>query len=149
MYWGGFGYNGTTDLVEIKPRSDSLDYQEVLEAHLVKRGAKLGDRGWIFQQDNASIHSSQSTRNWLARKKIRVLDWPSKSPDLNPVENLWGILVRQVYGHGKQYSSVAELKAAIQRAWPNISLETLRTLINSMKNRIFQVILGQGAMTKY
>ena len=149
MYWGAFGYNGSTELVEVKSRSNSLDYQNILKNHLIKRGSKLGGRGWVFQQDNASIHASKSTTDWLKTKNVGVLDWPSRSPDLNPIENLWGIIARQVYGHGRQYSCLKDLKVAIQTAWTNISLETLRNLIGSMKHRIFQVILGGGGMTKY
>jgi transposase len=77
------------------------------------------------------------------------MKWPSKSPDLNPIENLWGILVRRVYKNGRQYNSVSELKAAIRNEWSKIGLETLRNLINSVPNRVFEVIFKKGGHTKY
>src|SRR5271156_1571265 len=88
-------------------------------------------------------------RNWLGQRKLRVLEWPSKSPDLNPIENLWGIMARQVYAHGRQYNTLSELKSAVISAWNKLSLVTLRNLISSMKNRIFEVILNRGGITKY
>ena len=42
----------------------------------------------IFQLDNAAVHTSKFMRNWFKTKNIKVLDWPTKSPDINPIENL-------------------------------------------------------------
>ena len=77
------------------------------------------------------------------------MDWPSRSPDLNPIENLWGILVRAVYADGRQFSTVAELKDAIRAAWAAIKPEVLKKLIESMKNRMFDLICAKGGIINY
>ncbi|OXA36697.1 Transposable element Tc3 transposase [Folsomia candida] len=130
-------------------KTDSAGYQDVLKANLIRQGSKIGGRGWIFQQDKASVHASRSTTDFLAAKNIRTLDWPARSPDLNPMENLWAELARRGYGHGRQYGIKRELEQAIHQEWANIPIETLRNLTDSMKRRIFEVILAHGGFTRY
>jgi len=72
------------------------------------------------------------------------MDCPARSPDLNPIENVWGILVRKVYRNNRQFETVAELKTAIEAAWMEVEPETIKNLIFSMPNRIFQLISKHG-----
>ena len=68
------------------------------------------------------------------------MEWPTCSPDPNPIENLWGILSRKVYENGKQFESTFDLKTRIREAWNEISIETIQYLVTSMSSRIFEVI---------
>lgn len=47
-------------------------------------------RGLLLQHKNASIHTSKSIRDWLNFNIIRIMDWPARCPDLNPIKNVWG-----------------------------------------------------------
>ncbi len=44
-------------------------------------------RGWVFQHDNGPKHTAKATKEWLKKKHIKVVDWHSQSPVLNPIEN--------------------------------------------------------------
>ena len=100
-------------------------------------------------QDNAPIHKSKSSIRWFNHREIDLLTWPPQSPDLNLIENVWGILARMVYEGGCQFYSKAELKKAILSAWNRIEMKYLQNLVSSMPNRIFNVIRLNGAKAHY
>ena len=95
----------------------------------------------FFQQDNSQFHTLALSKKWFDQHAIPVLDWPAYSPDLNHIENLWGIISRKVYEAGKHFLTITKLQSAIAREWEAIPESILKNLVNSMPNRIAQVIL--------
>ena len=149
MVWGGFWQDGKTELVFLEGVQDSIDYTGIIGDHMLPFAHSRFGHDLIFQQDNASIHLSNVTKEWFADAGINVMDWPSLSPDLNPIENVWGYLVQQVYGGCKQYSSKGELKNAILQAWSSLPQTYLKTLVDSIKKRCIEVIKSRGHTIKY
>jgi hypothetical protein len=144
MVWAAFSQFSKVALVRLDVRMNSVTYQAMLSEHLLPFLQKFQAARHIFQQDNAPCHASASTKQWLMENNVQVLDWPARSPDCNPVENLWGIMVRDVYANSRQYSNTEELWQAVQEAWARASTEQLGNLVNSMPKRIFKVINKQG-----
>ncbi len=70
------------------------------------------DADFIFQQDLAPAHTAKSTKSWLNDHSVGVLDWPANSPDLSPIENLWGITKRKM--RNKRPKNADELKATVK-----------------------------------
>ena len=104
---------GVGPLCFIKSKVNAAVYQEILEHFMLPSADKLyGDADFIFQQDLAPAHSAKTTTNWFADHDITVLDWPVNSPDLNPIENLWGIVKRKM--RNTRPNNTDELKAAIK-----------------------------------
>uniref|UniRef100_A0A1I7WCR6 DDE_3 domain-containing protein n=1 Tax=Heterorhabditis bacteriophora TaxID=37862 RepID=A0A1I7WCR6_HETBA len=101
-------------------------------------------KNFIFKQDNAAIHVSCSAKDWFRRRNIVLMDWPSRSPDLVPMKNLWRILARQVYVQNRQLSSIEDLKKTASEEWSKIDPAILKNLSTNMTERIFQVMSGKG-----
>ncbi|CAH2102915.1 unnamed protein product [Euphydryas editha] len=102
-----------------------------------------------FQQDNALSLTSHETKTWLQQNKIQILDWPSNSPDLNIIENVWGYLSRQFFAGGRQYHSGVDLIHEIHKTWNNLNINYIRSLYESIPDRIFDIIKSNGKYTKY
>ncbi len=88
------------------------------------------DADFIFQQDLAPAHTAKCTKSWLNYHGVGVLDWPANSPDLNPKENLWGIVKRKM--RNKRPKNADELKATVQVTWASIPPQQCHKLISSM-----------------
>jgi hypothetical protein len=117
MVWAAVGWRKKTEIVFCTKRMNSVEYLETLKTQIMGKGQQFGGREWTFQQKNASIYRSAKVKSWFERNKIRTLTWPSRSPDLNIIENLWSDLARKVYRNGHQYSCVNELKDVIVACW--------------------------------
>ncbi len=140
--------NDDGPLCFLRSKVNTAVYQEVLEHFMLPAADQLyGDADFIFQQDLAPAHSAKATSTWFKDHGIPVLNWPANSPDLNPIENLWGVVKRKM--RYARPNNAEELKATIRATWALITPEQCHRLIDSMPRRIAAVIQAKGAPTKY
>ncbi len=136
---------GVGPLCFLKTNVTAPVYQEILEHFMLPSADQLfKDANFIFQQDLAPTHTARSTKSWL---NVGVLDWPANSPDLNPIDNLWGIVKMKM--RNKRLKNADELKATVKETRASIPPQQCHQLITSMPRRIEAVIKAKGAPTKY
>ena len=114
-----FAAGGTGALHKIHGIMRKENYVDVLKQHLKTsvRKLKLG-RKWVFQMDNDTKHTSKVVAKWLMDNKVKVLEWPSQSPDFNPIENLWAELKKRV--RAKRPTNLTQLHQLCQEEWAKI-----------------------------
>ena len=86
---------------------------------------------------------------YLQQKQIKTLLWPSKSPDLNPIDRLWDGLKRCLRSRQQAPRNFQQLSEAILNEWNNIHQHKARRVITSMRKRCETVIDAQGGHTRY
>ena len=103
---------------------------------------------FILLHDNATSQTANDTKNWLDRNNIMYLrDFPPYSLDLNPVENVWAALKRYLSIHPA--SSLEDLWENVNMFWDGMNLNFINTLINSITNRLNNVLKSKGRETAY
>ena len=103
----------------------------------------------MYQDDNAPPHRARTVNDFLNNKGVERMDWPSISPDMNPIENLWAEITCIINNLDHQPTSVAELRQDVMDAWANIGVDTLRTLVEGMPRRVQALQAARGGHTKY
>lgn len=148
MVWGCMSSKGVGRLCFIDGIMNAPKYQDVLENELIPSIRELHPDGHvIFQQDGASCHTAQSTKKWFQRQKLTVLPWPANSPDLSPIESLWGIMKKRL--RNERPTTIHELKSKISLIWNSITVEECQNLMNSMNKRVNACIKARGDVTQF
>jgi transposase len=126
-------------------------YKQIITRNAIPSGRRLIGKPFIFQQDNDPKHTARIVKNYLARKTadgtLKLLDWPSQSPDLNPIEHVWKLMKDEV--RKLKPTNLNDLFEKLETVWRNIPIDYLQRLIDSMPQRCQAVIDANGMHTKY
>ena len=151
MVWGCFTTHGVGFMTRIDGGMDAALYCNILDDELKRTVEYYGmdEEKLIFQHDNDPKHTVHKTVEKLQELGYSTLFWPAQSPDLNPIEHLWGVLKRRLAKYERVPSGMNELWDRVQVEWEAITQNECLHLIESMPKRVAAVIRVKGRHTKY
>ena len=148
MLWGCFAAGGTGALHKIDGIMRMEHFVDILKQHLKTSVRKLQPgRKWVFQMDNDPKHTSKVVAKWLKDNKVKVLEWPSQSPDFNPIEHLWAELKKCV--PARRPTNLTQLPQLSQEEWAQIHPTYCGKLMEGYPKCLTQVKQFKGNATKY
>ena len=146
--WGCFSSCGVGNLVFIDGNMTGEVYRDILQKNLFQSIKKLSlGREWVMQQDNDPKHRAHIVTHWLKEKEVELLKWPPFSPDLNPIEHMWDEVERRM--KKEKPKNETELKQSLLRVWHGIGTDVTKKLVDSVPNRLNEVIRMNGYPTRY
>ncbi|EIW71480.1 hypothetical protein TREMEDRAFT_27317 [Tremella mesenterica DSM 1558] len=163
MIWDAIWYGGRSDLVwfdttESQGRRKGVTaaiYCEQITKKALKKFWRRVDTRWRayggarILEDNVKVHTAQENQSVGQKFKFRYLNHPPSSPDLNPIENCWAYLKRELSRLPRKPTTPEELFETAQKMWRNIPQEVIDRTIDSMIYRLERVRRENGFVTKY
>jgi len=149
MVWGSFSAAGLGSLHRISGTKDQYVYLEILQNVGIPCARRLLGDKLIYQQDNDPKHRAKRVRKYFSYSPNNIMDLPSQSPDLNPIEHFWGDLDRGLRSTTKSPTSADALFERIRMLWECTSQETVQKLVASMPSGVQEAIKNQGGPISY
>ena len=148
MLWGCYSAAGAWRLERIEAKHNGAKYRKLIDENLLQsaQDLRLGRRV-TFQQDNNPKHTTKRMQDWLQDTSLNVLEGPSQSPDLNPIQHLWRDLKISVQRCSP--SNLTELKRICREQREKPPKYRCARLVVSYPKRLDAVIATKGASTKY
>ncbi|GFV77033.1 transposable element Tcb2 transposase [Trichonephila clavipes] len=150
MAWAGIMINSRTRLhvVANGTMTGQRYIDEVLLPHVRLFCGAVGDK-FVFMDDNATCHRTLAVQDCLDSEGIQCLVWPARSPDLNPIENVWDALGRQVAGRNYPPTNKNTLIRALTEEWDKLPQQLLDNIVQSMVRRVECCITLHGGHIPY
>lgn len=168
MAWAAIGYNFKSKMIVVTKETDAKGFNQkgyecqILRGELARVAGikKMGPKQseYFCIEDNSKVHGKKTTKGnrGLCNKArlecgIYSIDWPPKSPDLNPIEHCWRFIKQRLRNrkpHGGW--TLPELTKAVMEIWANeMTQDYFNKWIDSIPERLEAVIARKGGVTKW
>jgi transposase len=146
--WGWISLKGLGVCIVIEDRLTAVVYRDILQNAMLASVTQVFGNNFTFQHDNCPIHTAHIIRDFLEVNNVPTLNWPSRSPDMNPIENISGIMAKEINDRVLPQNR-EELVQSIANTWHQIPREYVEEVVLSMPRRLQKVIDADGAQIKY
>ena len=147
MVWTEVPLDGHTDLY-VFPRSGIMAARhcsDILEPIVRPHACAANGDALIVMQDNAPAHTAQVYMTFIDDTCIRVMNWPARSPDVNPTELTWGILSRRIRQRQHHPENVQNLIDALVQELQDTPLKGIRSMTRCCQ----ECVNDKGGQTSY
>jgi hypothetical protein len=136
MVWACIGKNFKSPLIFIEGNLNTDGYIQMLRNNNVfdTISESLNSETVYFQQDGATCHTSKRSIEYIKEHIQLIENWPSNSPDLSPIENLWAILKLRL--QEKAFATLDELKILMIQEWDSLEISLINSLIDKIPERM-------------
>ncbi|GFU40106.1 transposable element Tcb2 transposase [Trichonephila clavipes] len=133
LVYGDISIDGCRDLYIIRdgPLTARRCRDEILRPIIVPYATAIGD-DFILMDDNCRPHRANLVEDFLFEERIKRMEWPACSPDMNPIEHVWDALGRRVAGRQPPPQTLQGLERALLEDWDRIPQLVINSLIDSM-----------------
>ena len=132
--WAAFSSMGTFPLCIFSKMLNAELFIKIIEVHLLAEAHVLYQDAWFLVQDNDPKHTAELTKAWMVENMPnKKIDWPSQSPDINPIENLFAWVKLNLIK--RRQKNITKLKEELTALWENINSDFLEKYWLSMPRR--------------
>ncbi|GFU39795.1 transposable element Tcb2 transposase [Trichonephila clavipes] len=150
LVYGGISIDGRTDIYIIRdgPLTARRYRDEILRPIVVPYAAVIGD-DFILMDDNCRPHRANLVEDFFFEEGIVRMEWPTCSPDMNPIEHVWDALGRRVAGRQPPPQTLQELERALLEEWDKVPQLVINCLIDSMPQMCSALLAVRENHTPY
>lgn len=146
--WAAISRWGNSKLFRVPSYWNSPTYVNFLKKKAIPDLRRISGPDFIFEHDGDGAHRGREVKEYLAEADFQVLeDLPARSPDVPPIEEEWKLLGDGV--RNRRFKTLDGLWNAMRAAWEDISPEIIESLVNSVPNRLREILRKHGGVTKY
>ena len=150
MVWAAIWLGGRSKLVHVEGTITALKYISILEEGLLPiYSTQLTKQRTVFMEDGAPPHTAKVTQRWHDNNNITRLPWPGQSPDMNPIEHVWGLLGKAMEKCTTKPTNKVAFVATLKEEWKRIPQHVIDNLIKTMPTRVTALLNAKGTSTSY